>query len=422
MKEKIFHLGKRVLAHEFLAASIWIFLATGIMNAGNYLYHLLMGRMLGPESYGILYSTIALLYDISIITVPFTFIIVKFVSAYKGKGENKSIYAFYYYLKNKFLVYGLIITILLLILSPFIVSFLRLPNIFFPILIAISFYIGLFPGLMKSTLQGIFNFFAVFTINSIEAISKLLVAVFLVYLGFQAFGAFLGIVIANIVSFIVAFYFMRKERFPMTKGFMEGKQVFKYSVPVFLTTLGLTSLFTTDAILVRNLFSGVDSGYYAALSVLGKIVFFATFPVIMVLFPFVSERHAGGREYKNIFFVSLSMTFLIASTIVLVYYLYPELMVSLLFGSGYLSIAPILWVFGVFIAIYSFCSLLANFYLSIHKTIVSAFIITASILQIVLIFLFHSSLLQVIYVSILSSSLLLASLIIYYPFAMSRQK
>ena len=422
MKEKIFHLGKRVLAHEFLAASIWIFLATGIMNAGNYLYHLLMGRMLGPESYGILYSTIALLYDISIITVPFTFIIVKFVSAYKGKGENKSIYAFYYYLKNKFLVYGLIITILLLILSPFIVSFLRLPNIFFPILIAISFYIGLFPGLMKSTLQGIFNFFAVFTINSIEAISKLLVAVFLVYLGFQAFGAFLGIVIANIVSFIVAFYFMRKERFPMTKGFMEGKQVFKYSVPVFLTTLGLTSLFTTDAILVRNLFSGVDSGYYAALSVLGKIVFFATFPVIMVLFPFVSERHAGGREYKNIFFVSLLMTFLIASTIVLVYYLFPELMVSLLFGSGYLSIAPILWVFGVFIAIYSFCSLLANFYLSIHKTIVSAFIITASILQIVLIFLFHSSLLQVIYVSILSSSLLLASLIIYYPFAMSRQK
>lgn len=413
---------KKIISSEFFRASFWIFFATGLVNAGNYLYHLLMGRMLGPESYGILYSTIAVLYDISIISIPFTFVVVKFVSSYKGQGDKKSIYALYYYLRDKFFIYGLAITVILLLLSPLIVSFLRLPDIFFPILIALSFFINLFLVLAKSTLQGLFRFFAFFLISATEILSKLVIAVLLVYLGFKALGAFLAIVFSALIGLLIALYFVRKEKFIKIKGFADGRKVFKYSVPVFLTTLGLTSLFTTDAILVRNLFSGIDSGYYAALSVLGKIIFFATFPVTMVLFPLVSERHAAGREYKNILIIGLLFTFAIAASVVFIYYFFPKLMVGFLFGQSYLNIVPLLWIFGVFIAIYSLCALLANFYLSIHKTIVSIFVVLASILQVVLILFFHSSLLQVINMSIISAIFLLVSLIVYYPFAMRRQE
>lgn len=413
---------KRIITSEFFRASFWVFLASGVLSTGNYFYHLLMGRMLGPELYGILESIISLLYIVSIPFIPLTLIIVKFISSYKGKHDNEAISSFYNYIKNKIFLYGIIATLGILIASPLIMSFLHLNNLYFPIFLALGFFIGLLSVLVKGTLQGIFNFFALFVANTTETVSKLAVAVLLAYLGFKALGAFFAIALALLVGLAVSFLFIKKERFSNTKEFKDGREIFKYSIPVFLTMLGLTSLFTTDVILVRNLFSGVESGYYAALSVLGKIIFFATFPVTMVLFPLISEKHAANKEYKSLLLAGIILTLVISGGIVLLYYFLPKIMVVLLFGEKYISIVSLLATFGIFITIYSFCSLLANFYLSIHKTRVYVLALGASILQIILISLFHKTLSEVINMSILSSAVLLISLIIYYPIAVGRQK
>ena len=413
---------KKIISSEFFRASFWVFLATGALNIGNYIYHLLMGRMLGPELYGVLESVISVFYIVSIPFIPLTLVIVKFVSAYKGKNDKESISSFYNYMGKKILVYGSVATLILLFLAPFISSFLHLPNLYFSTLIALGLFIGLFAVFIKGVLQGLFNFFALFVSNTIEILSKLIIAILLVYFGFKALGAFFALIASFAIGLLIASLFIRKERFTAVKKFEESREIIKYSVPVLLTSLGLTSLFTTDIILVRNLFSGVESGYYAALSVLGKVIFFGTFPVTMVLFPLISGRHAGGKEYKNILFIGILLTLGISVTVVLIYYLMPTIMVNLLFGDKFLNIAPLLGIFGVFIAIYSLCSVLANFYLSIYKTRIYIFVLGFSILQIILISLFHSSLLQVISMSILSSTLLLITLVLYYPFAIKKEK
>lgn len=413
---------KRIITSEFFKASFWVFLSAGALNIGNYAYHLLFGRMLGPEEYGALESVISVFYIISIPFLPLTLVIIKFVSSYKGKQNITAISAFFNYIKWKVLIYGTITTIFLLALSPFITQFLHLPSIYFSILLALGFFIGIFAALIKGTLQGLFSFFAIFVSNTIEIISKLLITLILVFIGFKALGAFTGVVASFLVGLIIAYFFIRKEKFVSSVGYKDGNKILKYSIPVFFTTLGLTSLFTADVILVRNLFSGVESGYYAALSVLGKVIFFGTSPVTMVLFPLVSGRHSAGKEYKNLLFISFALTISIAVFVVFVYYFFSDLMVFLLFGSGYIKIAPLLAIFGVFIAIYSLSSLLANFYLSIHKTRVYILVLAASVFQIILILLFHKSLLQVIHMSILANLLLLIFLLAYYPFAIRREK
>lgn len=413
---------KKIVSSEFFKASFWVFLATGVLNAGNYFYHLIMGRMLGPQEYGVLESVISLFYIISIPFVPLTLVIVKFVSSYKGRQDRKSISSFYKYMRNKVLIYGSFFALVILACSQFIMSFLHLSEFYFPVLISFGFFVGLLAMLVKGTLQGLFNFFALFVSNTIEIIVKITIAVILVYFGFKALGAASALAVSFLFGLIAAFFFLRKEKFQEVGDFKSGKDIFKYSVPVFLTSLGLTSLFTTDIILVRNLFSGMESGYYAALSVLGKIIFFGTFPVTMVLFPLVSERHAANRDYKSLLGISLLLTLFISGLILMIYYLFPQTMVDLLFGEKFSKIAPLLTLFGVFIAIYSLASLLANFYLSIHKTIASLFVVGASILQIILIFFFHDSLLEVIYMSIVTTSLLLIALTLYYPFAKVSKK
>lgn len=411
---------KKITRNEFFNASIWVFLATGTMSVGNYFYHLLMGRMLGPESYGVLESTISFLYLLSVPFMALTLIIVKFVSAYKGKKDYKSISGFYFYLNKNLFIFGIIATLIILLLSPIIISLLHLPSILFSVFIGMNFFIGLFSVLTKSMLQGLFRFSVFFITNAIEALTKIILAVILVILGFKAIGAYFALVASIFVSYLVASYFVKKEKFIFEK-FTGSRNIFRYSIHVFLTILGLTSLFTMDIILVRFFFPGVESGYYAALSVLGKVIFFASSPLTVVMFPIVSEKHAVGEKFQHLIFTSFGLTAIIALVLITTYYLFPEFMVGILFGNQYLRIVPLLGFFGVFIGIYSLCVLLANFYLAIHRKIVSFFVMIAAILQIFLIILFHRDLLQIINISIIITSILLVVLITYYPLSIKQK-
>lgn len=410
----------RIVSSEFFRASFWVFIGLGFMNLGNYLFHLLMGRMLGVSLYGALESMISVLYILSVPTLTMNLLIVKFVSSYKGQGDYNAIDSFYNYIAHKLLLFGLFFLVILLLISPLIQSFLHLPSLFLAMLLPISFFINLFYFLNKSVLQGLSQFFKFSVANFVEGLTKVFCAVLLVFLGFQVIGAYGAIAISMLLGFVVAFMYVRKVvkiDAHFAKEYIGKNELVKFALPTFITTLGLTSLITTDVVLVRHFFPGTESGYYSALSVLGKIIYFATMPVVLVLFPMVSEHHARGAKYTRLLLLGLLLTFLVAGGITLVYFLIPELMILLLFGNKYLVIAGVLGAFGIFLSIHALCVVLANFFLSIHKTSVYFLVLAAALLQIILIFFFHKDLLQITMMSIITMSMLLLMLIFYYPFA-----
>lgn len=409
---------KKIISDKFLSATFWVFLGAGVMNIGNYLYHLLMGRMLGVSLYGALESMISALYILSVPTLTMTLVIVKFVSSHKGRGEHALISGLYNYILNKLLIYGSIILIILLIASPYIQSFLHLPSILLAFLLPLSFFINLFYFLNKSILQGISSFFKFSVLNFLESIVKVFFAILLVYLGFRVEGAYGAVVVSIILALLVSvFYIKGVVKIGIARGsnYLHGRDLLKFSLPTFITSLALTSIFTTDVILARHFFPGVESGYYSALSVLGKIVYFAVSPIVLVLFPLISEHHARGQSYSRFLILGTAFTLLISGFITLIYFSAPEFMIMLLYGEKYLSIAGMLGIFAVFIALLSLAGLFANFYLSILRTTPSYIVATAAILQIVLIFLFHKNLSEIIWVSIIITFLLLIVLLLYYP-------
>src|SRR5690606_15762570 len=111
-------------------------------------------------------------------------------------------------------------------------------------------------------------------------------------------------ILASIIAgVIVSQIFIRKSlslKIDLKENYAQSKEILKFALPTFITILGLTSLFTSDVILVRHFFLGEESGFYSALSVLGKVIHFATIPLIYVLFPMISERQATGESYKKI--------------------------------------------------------------------------------------------------------------------------
>lgn len=424
MKKLTARLMSKIVKDQFLSATFWMFLGLGFMNVGNYLYHLLMGRMLGVSLYGALESIISALYILSVPTLTLNLVIVKYVSSHKGRGEHESIYGLYNYILRRLLVFGLLVSIIFVIISPLVQTFLHLPSITLALLLPLGFFLNLFYFLNKSLLQGISSFFKLSILNFIEALIKLFSAVLLVYLGFKVEGAYGAFIVSIVLASVVSVFYIKdivKIRLTGAVEYLHGRDLLKFSLPTFITSLALISIFTTDVILARHFFPGAESGYYSALSVLGKIVYFAAAPIVLVLFPMISEHHARGESYKRILILGTSFTLLIAGLITLVFFLAPEFMVLLLFGTKYLVIANMLGLFGVFISLLSLSSLFANFYLSIHRTTPSFIVGGAAILQIILIILYHKTIGEIIWVSTIITFLLLIFLLLYYPHAIRKK-
>lgn len=384
---------------------------------GNYLYHLLMGRMLGPVDYGILASLISLLYLLGIPIGTFSLVIVKFVSMLKGQKKLEAVSVLFRALRQKALLYGLIGLLLFSALTPLLATFLHLDSILPLLIIGIIAFITVMTMVNQATLQGLLRFGYLSASNIIGVILKVGFAVLLVIWGFKVYGALFACIIGGVAGYFFTLFALRL--LPQAKGKekerdFNSQEMFAFAIPVFFSTLSFTSLYTTDIILVRHFLDAHQAGFYAALATLGKIVCFVSAPIILVMFPMVSERYANGKHYRPLLFTSLKLVGLVCLGITTVYFLFPRLMVRILFGSAYLTAAPYLGLFGIFLSFYSFSFLLVNFYLSISRTRVVVFPLVAAILQIVLISLFHQSLGQVVRISILTTALLLFSLLLYY--------
>jgi len=409
-------------SNQFLTGSLVMFVGMMIANLGSYLYHLLMGRMLGPADYGVLASLISLLYLLGIPILALSLVIVKFVSAYKGQKKFGAIRRLFIMLTQKIFLFGIVWVLIFLLLTPFLTSFLHLKSSLPLVIVAAIAFITLFVSTNRGFLQGILRFGYLSSSIALEVGIKLCLAVFLVYLGFKVKGAIFAALVGVVVAYLFTNFFLKKFlKVNKGKDEVEWRPMIEYGLPVFFSILAFTSLYSTDVVLARHFLSAREAGYYASLAVMGKIVYYASYPIIMVMFPLVSERQANGREYKPLLSTSLGLVGIICLGIVGIYFLLPTLMIKILFGSAYLSAAKYLGLFGIFLSLHSLSFLLTNFCLSINQVKIVILPILAAFLQIILISLFHQNLWQVIWASIVVLAFLFCTQTLFYLYSTTKE-
>jgi len=77
---------KLLLGHSpFLKGSFIVFAGSIITSLGAYLFHLSMGRLLGPVDYGILESLISIMYFLGIPVGVLSLVVVKYVAQEKKR-------------------------------------------------------------------------------------------------------------------------------------------------------------------------------------------------------------------------------------------------------------------------------------------------------------------------------------------------
>ena len=152
-----------------------------------------------------------------------------------------------------------------------------------------------------------------------------------------AAGGMAGLMAGAILSFGLCLYLTRKEWTTSPKLF-DFPGFLKRFVPL---TLGLgvtTFMFSADMLTVqRFLFEGTDG--YAKARVVGRAVIFITAPLVWVMFPKVVSSVAQS-ETTSVMAQALGATALIGGGASIACSLFPELPLRVLFGSKYLSYAP----------------------------------------------------------------------------------
>ena len=408
------------LRHPLFSGSAIMLGGSMLVNVINYVYHLIMGRVLGPTDYGVLASIFSVLYIVSIVPVSTGFSIVKFISQAKGEKQVASTY----FAIGRFITkVALLASIILILLAYPLSNFLHLKSIESLLLVSPILFLSLITLVNQATSQGLLNFSGVMLPNLISTTGKFIFGLLFVFLTFGVFGAmsglFIGIAIACWYSRVVV---KKLVKGAVTKNY-DIKPFLRYSLPTLISALSFTSLFTTDLLLVKHFLDPFDAGIYAALSTLGKIIYFATQPITAVMFPIVSKRHSLGFKYNKVFSASIALTLAVLGVILSFYYFFPNFMINSLYGKFYLAGAKSLFWMGLFMTFYAISYFLTNYFLSIGKTQLVVLPAVASLLQIVLIFFFfHASILQVIYVSLISAVLLFLALVFFLIYSKLKTK
>lgn len=380
----------KIFSHSLFKNSVIVLIGAMAANVLSYAYHLVMGRVLGPSGYGELSALLSLLYIFTVPLLVAQTVLVKFVSGFKAHGDVGQAKSLFLKTTKLFVVASIIGFPIVLIFGPWITSFLHLSSPILFVLLYVLLVVSLLSVATGSMISGYQKFVWVSVMGALAILMKLLASIPLV--GWGVPGMMLAAVIASVLVYGLYFIpirFLLSVKAKPTR--LSRRDAFGFAVPTLLIQLGITSLYSTDIILVRHFFNAHDAGLYAALAILGKIIFYASSAVAMVLFPVLSERFAKGDSTKKLVFGSVGAVSMVSLGLTLVYFLFPDQIVRLLFGNAYAGAGALLGMFGIFIALFSIGNIVSLACLAVGKTGVWVVPFLCAILQIVGIVLFHTS-------------------------------
>ncbi len=396
----------------FLKSGIIVFAGSMVVNVANYLFHLVMGRSLGPSEYGVAVAIISFLALLSIPLSTVSTVVTKFSSEALAHNEMGEI-SFLFNKLSKFLgMLGIIITVMVIIFSKQIGNFLNLDPQYIKV-ISIFLTFSLLVAVTRGILQGVKSFTA-YTINTVvEVIVKVGLFMLFFYLGLKTFSVVWALIASIIITYIVSI-FPLKNIIRVKNKAIDLKILLRYSSYALIALALISALTYVDVLLVKHFFTAEEAGYYAALATVGKIVIYIATPMILVMFPMISEAHTKNEKHFHLLAQTTAIIVASSTLILVVYYFAPEFVVNILYGQKYLVIGNYLFNFGLAIFLLTLANVLVYYFLSIKKLGFIWLVLVTAIGELTLIYLYHDGIGQIVLDLIYAFGFLFLGLLIMY--------
>jgi O-antigen/teichoic acid export membrane protein len=231
------------------------------------------------------------------------------------------------------------------------------------------------------------------------------------YVGIKMGGNIHILILANAVpallSFLITIPFIKSPKLYKKKLKIPYKSLALMTVSLLL----LSTPYTLDLILTPEVFKAE----YGALSLIGKLVYFACITIAFVMFSRLSNQKNNRRELETVS-VTVFVTLIIGLLMTLGIYLFKDLIVDMAFRGKYTDISAYFVVFGLLMSSYAIVYMLANFFFSRDSYRYIGILFFVTVLQIFLFKTQISSFFDIIRNQVIVYSVLLVSTFSYFVY------
>lgn len=400
------------LRARVLSGSFILLTGSGLVSALNFAYNIAVARFLGPIGFGHASVVYTLLILISAVTLSFQIVSAKVVASQGAPSQQTAVYRGFH--RSAWRA-GIVIALLLVLAERAITSYLNLPTTTLMLLLAVgvAFYVPL--GARRGFLQGVCNFRRLAINLTLEAFCRLTGSLLMILLGLGV----TGVIAANAAAVGIAYLFALPPLPVSVATKLEIPNAFREALQAIIFFVGQVVINNCDIVLVKHFFPPVPAGLYAAVALVGRVIFAFSWAVINTMFPIVAGTRSRERRDQGVLRTSLLMVFGICSAFALCLWLAPPVVWARLFGPSFLmagknGLPHLLALYAITTGIYSLCVVMIAYEMSYKIANTGLVQLAFSALLIAAIYRFHSSLQEVIWVQIVMMTFLLA--IVAVPF------
>ena len=397
-----------------LSASQQFMISILFVNAGNYLYNLILGRWLGPKVFSNVALLVTLLLMLSFLAMTIQLLSAKFIIELPIEKIN----SFKNSLFKISIRIGVLLTLLCLVFAENLDRLFNLNNIYALYIFAFGIPLYFIMSISRGIHQGKQEFTKLSQSYIMEMLGRIVVT--FVLIGFTNTPPTIAVTIAILVSFLVGL-FPNKFQFKKLNTFAEvntedRNTILKFIVITLLYECTQIIINNSDILIVKHYFNDNDSGLYASLALIGRVVYFITWMLIMILLPKVIETKKKGKDPRKILLNYLKYISLLIMCILTICFCCPKIIVSLLFGEAYLSMSPLLFKYALASSLFALGNLFVYYFLSLSQyrpVIVAVFF---GIVQLLFLVIFHNTLEDVVHVQIALMFTFLIVMLGWYKF------
>lgn len=385
-----------------------------LVNAGNYLYNLVLGRLLGPDLFADAAILITFLLILSFIAMTLQLSVAKFTGSFS---ELKKA-AFLKYSRRWAGITGTIIGLVIIAGADLLQTWFQTDSAMMFRIFGIGVPVYFLLSVNRGNFQGEQEFIKLSFTYQGEMLSRLVLTLLFIWL--LPFKSSELVAAGILLSFIPAIFPFRKVK---TEGLpkinSEDLSLLKKFIAV-TAFYELTQILINngDILLVKHYFSSGDAGLYASLALVGRAVYFVAWMFVMILLPKVVQLKKEGIDTTRILLNNLLQIGILAGTVVLSMAVFPELLVKLLFGEAYLEISGLLWKYALASSLFALANVFVYYFLSLESYFPVLISGIFGMLQLFGIILWHESLENVVHIQIY----LMLSLLLFQVFIFIKRK
>jgi O-antigen/teichoic acid export membrane protein len=361
-------------------------------------YNIVIGWFLGPTSFGHATVVYSLLVLLSAVSFAFQIVTAKVVAKQTSAEAKAEVYRCFH---RSAIGCGISIALVLFLFRQGIAGYLKLPesSLIAMLAIAAGFYIPL--GARRGYDQGSYRFHRLALSLVIEGAVRLGGSYLLVVMGYGV----QGVVAANAVAMAVS-YFAMTQRLPGTApNPLPFKDGIREITQALLFYSGQMIINNCDLVVVKHIFPAKEAGLYAAVGLVGRVIFVLSAAVVNSTFPIVAATRVEERKDLRVIATPLLLVLSIGSFVALVMWMAPPALWTTILGPGFhiagkYDIPYLSALYALKTVVYSISAVVITFEMA-HKIANTSWVqLLFSGMLIAGIYQFHASLHQVIMVQL----------------------